>query len=587
METSIDIKEDIKRKIFIADLISEYITLKKKGTRFWGLCPFHTEKSPSFTVTPEKEMFYCFGCHKHGDIFTFVMEIEKVSFPEALKILAQKANIPLTFEFNKEKESEKELLLDLYDRLSMSFHHLLLHSKNAVHARSYLLKRGINADTIEAFRLGYAPGSRDWLLNFLKKKNYSKEFITASGLFSQKSGELIPYFYNRIIFPIKNTRGQAIAYGGRSLVEGGPKYINSPETVIFKKGNNLFNLDLALKSGKDTKFIYLVEGYMDVIALYQAGIHNAVAPLGTAFTETQCRLLKRYADKVVLLFDGDPAGEAASIKAIEICEALDVESEVVDIPDGQDPDDILQKHGEKGLKKILKCRINSFGYLLKRGFLKFDKETPKGKEEIFNFIFPYLKKIDSQIKRDGYLSELADKLNVDYNSVRKDFENLSRSATIYQKESVKKQKASDKISEELFLMLAITANRDLFPKVRCDLSLDNLDDPNAREVFIALEESYREGTTSLEELTQRIEDKELAALIAKKNTSGEYTYNPEKLISDGVLRIKCRLLRKKREEIAVLIRKYEKNEPWKMKDLLVEKMILDKELKEIRKNHDV
>lgn len=592
MESGTDIKEEIKRKIFISDLVSEYVTLKKKGTRYWGLCPFHTEKTPSFTVAPDKEMYYCFGCHKHGDIFTFIMEIEKVSFPEALKILAQKANVPLSFEYNKEKESKKELLLDLYNRLTGSFHHLLLNSKKAGHARSYLEKRGVLPATISSFQLGYAPSGRDWLLNFLKKKNYSEDFIITSGLFIRKNTDLVPYFFNRIIFPIKNNRGQVIAYGGRGFSEGGPKYLNSPETLIFKKGNTLFNLDLAIKNAKNFKFFYLVEGYMDVLSLFQAGITNCVAPLGTAFTENQARMLKRYADKIVLFFDGDEAGERASLRAIEICESKGIESEVVESREGLDPDDILQKHGINGLKNLLKCPINSFRYLLNRAFLKFNKETPKGKEKIFSFIFPYLKRIESQIKRDGYLSILAESLKVDFNSVWKDFQNQNRFTEKYQegsinKDPVKKINSFDPVSEELFLMLALTANRELFTGVRCDLALDNLTDPHAREIYIALEECFREGDMSLDSLMKKIEDEKLSSLIAEKNTSDEFSYHPEKLISDGVLRIKRRLLLKKRDEISFLIKKYEKSEPWKMKALLIEKMILDKEYEEIRKGKDV
>ncbi|MBN2535335.1 MAG: DNA primase [Spirochaetales bacterium] len=587
MESGTEIKEEIKRKIFISDLVGEYVALKKKGTKYWGLCPFHTEKTPSFTVSPDKEMYYCFGCHKHGDIFTFIMEMEKVSFPEALKILAQKAHIPLSFEYNKEKESRKELLLELYNRLTMSFHHLLLNSENARHARSYLEERGVKPGIISTFQLGYAPGDRNWLMNFLKKKNYSEEFMETSGLFTRRNNELVPYFYYRIIFPIKNTRGQVIAYGGRRLSEGGPKYLNSPETLIFKKGNTLFNLDQALISAKESHSIYLVEGYMDVLSLFQAGITNCVAPLGTAFTENQAGILKRYADKVILFFDGDEAGEKAALRAIEICESKGIESGVVEPQEGLDPDDILQKHGINGLKKIIEYPINSFRYLLNRAFLKFNRETPKGKENIFNFIFPYLKRIDSQIKRDGYLSILAESLKVDFKSVWKDFQNQNRFMEVKEENPAKKNSFFESISEELFLMLALTANRDSFAGVRCDLALDHLTDPFAREIYIALEENFREGTTSLESLMEKIENEELSSLIAEKNTSSEFSYHPEKLISDGVLRIKRRLLLKKREEISFLINKYEKSEPWKMKDLLVEKMILDKEYEEIRKNKDV
>lgn len=576
-------KAEIKRQISITELIGGYVRLNKKGSKYWGLCPFHSEKTASFSVTPDKEMYYCFGCHKYGDIFTFMMEIEKLSFMEALKLLAKKANVTLSIHHDPQLDLKRESLYDLYRRLTGSFHYLLMKSSKAAHARRYLELRGVSPELIERFQLGYAPASNSWLLSMLEKHNYSIEFIGSSGLFMEKRKRYIPYFFNRIMFPIRNSRGEVIAFGGRSLSEGGPKYLNSPETEIFKKGNNLFGLHHASGAIKENKCAYIVEGYMDVLSLHKGGIPHCVAPLGTALTEAQARLICRYTDNIILLFDGDTAGIAASLKALECLMGFDCETGVVRLPEGRDPDDILQKHGSNELKKMLKSPINSIKYLLTIASERYDSGTPRGKEEIFQFIVPYLKRISSQIKRDGYFEIIADAIHIDIASIRKDYEKQQRLLPI---KAEKKEKAVH-ITDELFFMLALTALRYYFSDVRNSISVNHLKDEWAKEIYIALEECFRDGDDSLNSLLEKIENDELRVLILEKNTSDEFTLNPEKIIADGIAGIKKRNLLEKREEISLLIKQYEKTEPWKMKDLLVEKMVLDKEYEELRMKEDV
>ncbi len=273
--------DDIAQRLDIAEVVGDYVTLKPKGGRYWGLCPFHREKTPSFTVTPDKGVYYCFGCHQGGSIYSFVMEMEKLTFVEAVRFLAKKAGVEISWEEKTDHSDKRSAFLELYRRVAGSLHHILMNREIAERARNYLQARGFNQDILTFFQVGYAPAKRNWFYGFLQKKNYSEGFLKASGLFSQHDGRVNPYFRDRIIFPIVNTRGEVIAFGGRTLGNLEPKYLNSPETPFFRKGANLVGLNQAMKSIREEKNFILVEGYLDVLALKQCGIDNAVAHLGT------------------------------------------------------------------------------------------------------------------------------------------------------------------------------------------------------------------------------------------------------------------------------------------------------------------
>jgi DNA primase len=316
----------------VSAVASDYVHLEKRGGRLWACCPFHKEKTASFTINPDLKTYYCFGCHKGGTMINFIMEMDKISFPEAVELLAKKTGVELVYENSgggnfsaedEEKKKRKEELFELYRRITGSFHHFLLKNPEARPARQYILSRGINDEMIERFGLGYSPSDRYWLHTFLSEKGYSKEFLASSGLFSSKDARS-SVFSGRIMFPIKDQQGRNVAFGGRFLPgqvserEGWkpPKYINSPEFGIYKKGETLYALDLALPEIRRTKTVYIAEGYLDVIALHQAGITNALAPLGTAFTDEQVKLLRRWVEKVILFFFFFFAGRAAANKGI-------------------------------------------------------------------------------------------------------------------------------------------------------------------------------------------------------------------------------------------------------------------------------
>ncbi len=576
---------EVADRLDMIEVVSEYVHLQKKGGRYWGLCPFHEEKTPSFTVTPDKGVYYCFGCHKGGSIYTFIMESEKLSFTEAVRFLAEKAGVDLSFLDQQAAQygaSQREAYLELYRRVAGSFHHILLNHKIAAQARAYLMSRYVSQDSLKIFQVGYARPEREWLFMFLKEKNYSEEFLRDSGLFSSRSGVLNSLFRDRIIFPIRNNREEVIGFGGRALSEDRevPKYINSPETPFFRKGENFFGPPDVFKNIRNKDEFIIVEGYMDVLALCQASdqIDNCVAPLGTSLTAGQVRLLKRYAQRGVLIFDGDEAGIQATFKAAGLCEKQGISVNVVDLPEGEDPAAIIEKDGAETLKKKLKCPINSFQFLLNRAFLKYDSQTPDGKEGIFKLLDSYLASIDSQVKRDGYLRILAERLGVDFESVRSDFlRGFNRT---------KKYKAGQEeeigISSDLFLMLAISVNRDYFSWLRNTIIEDDIEDSRAKELYIALEECFRNEENSLESLLEHIEDPGLKELLLRKISSEEFNINQDRLIRDGISRIKQRSLETKRSCVASLITKRAGSRPEELKELLAEKIFLDEELQKLK-----
>jgi DNA primase len=579
-----NVLNEIREKAYISDVVNEYVPLKKKGARYWGLCPFHNEKTPSFTVTPEKNLYYCHGCHKGGDVIDFIMEMEKLPFVDAVRLLAEKLGIQIEEDdggYKKEK-SNRDALLELYRGLSTSFHYLLMNSKEAEPALKYIRNRAISQETIEEFKLGYIYGNREWLYKFLKPKNYSDQVLSESGLFSVKGGTFLSFFFDRLLFPIVNLRGDTIGFGGRTLNDKGPKYLNTAETSIFRKGENLYGINLALPHIKEKKQFYLVEGYVDVLSLYQSGVKNCVAPLGTAFTDNQAKLLHRYADEAVLVFDSDDAGFKATLRAMEILEVNQFKIEVLEVVNGKDPADILQKEGPDALNNLTKYSINGFQYLLNKALSKFGSGTPAGNENIVRFVFPYLAKVESKVKRDGYFSILADSIQVDVDLIKEDFGNNTNRTFLKPKKEPSVKEDGHFSSDEMFLALALSVNREYYAEVRNKISIDGLEDRRAKDIFIALEECYRKDEKGIELLLAKIEDKDLVRVILEKNSGDEYAMNPGQMIQDAVARIKKKILGKKRDNVYSQIKKCEKAEPWKMKDLLIEKMILDKEFEELR-----
>jgi DNA primase len=557
-------------------VVSEYVHLEKKGGRLWGLCPFHSEKTPSFTVDPDKSVFYCFGCHKGGSLFTFIMEMEKLSFVEAVKLLAEKAGVQIEVEEGDSKR--REAYLELYRRVSGSFQHLLANHAEGGRARSYLESRGLARETWDAFKLGYAPADRTWLYKFLREKKFSDEFLRASGLFSGREGTAL--FRGRIVFPIHNHRGEVVAFGARTLSPDiQPKYLNSPETELFRKREILYGAPQVYQEVRREGCFVLVEGYLDVLALWQAGVPGSLAPLGTAVTAEQLRRLKRYAPRGKLLFDTDEAGVRAAERTIILCEQQDLSTEIVRLERGKDPAEILEKQGSKALQKSLESTISSFQFYLSTAHSKYDSRTPDGKRAVIRHLGSYLTSMDSQVKRDGYIRLLGEDLGVDFESVRSDLlRGIGRSRN---RDDSQLRTEEEGTSADLFFILAVAVNRDFFQEVRNTVAVDDLEDPRARKYFVALEECYRQGERTEEALLRRLEDERLQELLLAKTASGEFTLNPERLIEDGLRQIRRRSLEKRRRFLISALSRARQQDAAKVKELLGEKMYLDAELQKL------
>jgi DNA primase len=577
-----DSKDEILRRLDMAEVIGEYVPLRRRGDRLWGLCPFHNEKTPSFSVNPDKGVFYCFGCHKGGDLFTFVMEAEKLSFVEALRLLAEKAGVEIGGG-RTPADDRRDALLELNKRLAGTYAWFLRESRarEAEQARAYLHSRGFIPETIESFQVGYAPEDRGWTARFLEEHGYSREFLRVSGLVRDDLGGL---FRGRVMFPIENVRGEVLGFGGRALGDAMPKYLNSPETAVFRKREGVFGLRQAVDTIRRSGRFLLMEGYTDVMASHQSGVTNAVATLGTALSEEQIRLMRRYAGVAVLVPDADEAGRTAALRALESLEGAGFDVEVVRLPGESDPADLVWEEGGEKLQKLLKYPISGFEYLLEYAQGRWDSRTPGGKEGIFRQLLPFLRKTSSEVKRDGYFARLADVLEVRPESLRSEF---ARGRPPESEPG--RRKTAGMLSPELFMMLAVAANPELYPALRArDLRLEDLQDPKARQVYLALEECFRAEQQGLRALVERIEDADLRTLILEKAAGGEFGANAEALVRDAARWHKRGRLEERRQRLVAEIRRaQQQSDPDAVRRLQEEKMSLDQEIGELRVGRDV
>ncbi len=585
--------ETIKNRLSVSEVVSQYVKLTRKGDRHWGLCPFHNEKTPSFTVLDSGGFFKCFGCGKGGTIFDFIMEIEHVSFSEAVEILAKKAGVELKEESEAEKKqyNKQKAIEELYNRLYKTYHSILLNHAQAQGARDYLEKRKVSSQTIEKFQLGYAPDDAKWLYSFLKKNNFSDEVLKESGLFS-KNYENLPLFRNRIMFPIRTWQGNCVAFGARDLSgESRAKYINTPETIIYSKRNVLFGFYESLPVIKEKKEVLLCEGNFDVISLHQAGIEYAVAPLGTAFTEEQAKLIKRYCDKVNILFDSDSAGQNATSKALLICQKLDLANFVIRLEGAKDASQMLEEKGEEALAKSAVNAVTGFSYLVSSALKMYDIRQPKGKSSVFKEVRPYLDATSSDIERQGYIKYLSDVLRIPEERVLNDY--MKQRGT--QPEIVENNMASKimynpfKASTELNAMLILMKNRDLFETFRTHVKVSDIVDPSARKLYTVLEDASRQNLKTNEMVLQMIAEQDLKDLTVNAFASPMYDrQNAEKVLEDAIYQIQLRHLEEKRSRVLRLLSSGEL-EGLKAEDVaeyLAMKASLDRDIEKLKQEMD-
>ena len=571
----------------LVSLVEQYTHLEKRGYDWWGCCPFHGEKTPSFHVIPDKKMYHCFGCGVTGSTIKFVMEMEKLSFIEAVEALAKRAGIPVVYaEGSYQASSEdtfKETLLELYERVSGTFHYFLLNTSEGAAALRYLEGRSVSREMIDQFKLGYAPSNRRWLFKFLQTKGYSADFLARSGLFSKNYPE-VSFFSGRIMFPICNRHGQPVAFGGR-LVEGeGPKYLNTSDLPQYKKGETLFAFSQAIAQIRKEKTVVFCEGYMDVIAFHQAGITNAVAPLGTALTEEQVKLIQSFADTVILSFDSDFAGQQATYKAIKLCRLGHLQVRVLRIRDGKDPAEILALKGAESLTELVKNAILDSDYLIQIAVERFDVVSPEGKAQAAAFLFPYIEVLESDIQRESTIHKFSADLGISSKALFTDYlqyDQKQEPAPPVRKVEAQKRIAL-KMTAELRIVLAAAANPYLFKKMRSELTLDDFEDVAAKDLFIVLEECYRADANTYDSLLAHCSSDVLRQAVSSAIITGEFAENPEKLVYDGIYYIKQNALQRQKELIVRKLQAVRGNggvdEIKLMNDLLNEKLHIDRTL---------
>jgi DNA primase len=449
----------VKQQADIVRVVGEYVRLKKTGKDFSGLCPFHQEKTPSFTVSPVKQIFYCFGCGKGGDVFNFVREMEKCEFPEALKIVAEKSGMALPSPRERSPEERREnqqraLILEMHRAAQTFYTQQLGSSAEGRLARAYLEDRGLDSRAIEQFGIGYAPSGGDALLRFLRPKYKEERLLADSGLISRdQSGRLFDRFRRRITFPIANESGKIVAFGCRALGDDTPKYLNSPETPIYSKSNVLYHLDRAKEALRRHDFAILVEGYMDAIAVARAGVSNVVAGCGTSLAEPQIKLLARFTKRVIVNYDPDNAGQSATERSVALLLEHDFEVKVLALPPvGEkkaDPDLFIREKGADEYLKLLKSAPPYVDYLIARA-RKMDISSGEGKLRAVNFLLPYLQKIPNKLLRSEWATRIAQQLRVDEPVLRAE---LSRAA--------KERRSELKTQPELLGRLAKPVERRL------------------------------------------------------------------------------------------------------------------------------
>ena len=583
--------DEVNDRTDLVSLIGEYTRLERRGGDWWGCCPFHNEKTPSFHVVPSRKMYHCFGCGQGGSAINFVMEIEKLGFMDAVVQLAKKTGVEVIYEGNSivqenPLEKKKDEIFDLYSRTSGTYHYFLTETDMGKFAYDYLISRGVTKEIIKKFQLGYSPADRTWLKKFLLSKNYSNEFLNESGLFSKKYPD-ISFFSDRLMFPIFNRKNQVVAFGGRLLHGEGPKYLNSGEMLQYKKGETLYAFNFAKESIRKEKSVIFCEGYMDVIAYHQAGITNAVAPLGTALTEDQVRIISSFVDTVYLSFDSDEAGQNATFKAILLCRKMDLPVKIIKLDGGKDPSEILNKFGDDLLTNAINDAIIDTDFLLSALATRYNIGTPDGRTQASLAFFSYVDSLNSDIQKDTCLEKLCQAYNLKPEAVKADFNNRDKARTRLRTPSTNnndKEKIPEKIvlNAETRAMLAVISNVDYFPMMRSNLSVDDFEDVLARDMFIALEECYREGSMSYDNFLSKCTDERVQLIVSQSVTSGEFAINSEKTVEDCIWLIRKNSLERKRDRLLNQIRQCQGNtldEQQKLNLLLNEKMSIDLELR--------
>lgn len=511
--------DEIRNRNDIVDVISQYVVLKRSGRNFFGLCPFHKEKSPSFSVSPDKQIFHCFGCGVGGNVFHFLSKIENISFRETVEMLAEKSGVELPKLEGEQDNKLLQLKAKVYEinQLAALFYHENLYKPSAKLAQEYVKKRKLDNNTLKNFLIGYS-GNYNELYTMLKSKGFTEEEILASSLVNKtQDGKFIDRFRGRLMFPIQDVRNKVIAFGGRVLDDSKPKYINSPENIVYSKGRHLFGLNVAKKG--DLKKIIIVEGYMDAISLHQRGISNVVASLGTAMTEAQGRLLRRSSQQVIIGYDSDGAGQSATMRGLEILQGLGCDVRILQIEGAKDPDEFVVKYGPERFEKQVDKSISLVEYKVKVLKSTLNIEHPNDKIKFLKEIAKVLSKIDNEIEREVYAEKIASEYKISKEAIYAEINKLEY-ASATNKKVLEKAKPKLQIKEQtqaeeqltkrekLIIYLLINYPEQSYEKIKNTITLKDIKDKRNQDIIKKLYEEIEKGDSNTNNVLDWFEEEE-------------------------------------------------------------------------------
>lgn len=551
MYYSDEIIEEVRSKNDIVDVISSYVKLQKKGSSYFGLCPFHNEKSPSFSVSREKQMYYCFGCGAGGNVFTFLMEYENYSFQEALKYLADRAGVELPeAEYSKEareRADQKAILLEI-NKVAAQYFYVQLKSPQGAHALSYLKDRGLSDEMIHSFGLGYSNKYSNDLYQYLKSKGYRDELIVKAGLVTvdERYG-VSDKFWNRVMFPIMDSNSRVIGFGGRVMGDAKPKYLNSPETMIFDKSRNLYGLNRARSSRKP--YFLLCEGYMDVISLHQAGFSNAVASLGTALTPGHASLIKRYVKEVYLTYDSDEAGTKAALRAMPILKDVGITARIIRMEPYKDPDEFIKHLGAEAFEERIHKARNGFMFGLEILERDYDLTTPEGKTDFMKEAAKRLTQFDEEIERSNYIEAVAKTYHVGFEELRKLVLKMAvQTGLAKQVERPKRldgksrEKEDGHVKSQKILLTWLIEDEGIFNQIRRYITPDDFTGELYKKVAALLYEQYEGQDVNpariMNHFTDEEEHREVASLFHTKIRELTTISEQEKALKETIIRVK-------------------------------------------------
>jgi DNA primase len=564
-------RERIRAASDIVDVIGAYLPLKKAGANFVALCPFHKEKTPSFNVNPHRQIFHCFGCHKGGDVFTFVKEYENIGFMDAVRRLAERAKIPIEFDQTPgEQQSRhiKDQLLQIHEQIAQRWQNCLINEAAGQVARDYLAKRGVSPEAVKLFRLGAAPELWDDTVNWAKSKDYDLELVEKAGLILRKEGgeHFYDRFRGRLMFPICDEQGRVIGFSGRVLAgdEKTAKYVNSPETPIFTKSRVFFGLDKSKRAILDAGFAIVCEGQLDLIACYMAGVQNVVAPQGTAFTADHARILKRYVNEVVLCFDSDEAGQNAAVRSLDHLLASGLAVRVAVVPAPHDPDSFIKANGGEAFRQLVEKAEGFFDYYLKRLCDKNDVKTDKGRTEVIRSMLEALQKTGNRVVFDKYAHDLTFKLGLSFRSIVDEFQKL-----LNEHPSEKRDESTAPVSSteaetprpsdtEFWLLKLLLLHDDLVAWAALHLDVIWISHPLVRQIVEKrLAAQTGESWQNLAAFLDECETSEMRALVTEAVAEDRKIPNPDQQMTDVTQKLRNQFLDR---QIAALTQKVSRPE---------------------------